>query len=136
MSIWSSIASFIGIGKTLTVAVNADVTNINKALGFLKPLGPEFAALHDAWTAKDFQAELAAGLPIAEGFLNVAGIVFPQAVLAEQGLEVLGIIVPLLVPALIKLGSGGSIPDGHHGSVPAHGWPLLDANGNFTGKYS
>jgi len=135
MSVWSSLAKLIGIGQPITTAVNADVTNINKALGFLKPLGPEFAALHAAWTAKDFQAELAAGLPIAEAFLNVAGMVFPEATVAAKGLEVLGIIVPLLVPALIKLGSGG-IPDGHGGTVPAKGWPLLDKDGNFTGKYS
>ena len=135
MSIWSSIAKIIGAGQPLTTAVNADVLAVNKALGFLKPLSAEFAALHAAWTAKDMQAELAAGLPIVEGFLNMASIVFPEAAVAEKGLEVIGIIVPLLVPALIKLGSGG-ISDGHGGRVPSKGWPLLDKDGNFTGKYS
>ena len=135
MSIWSAIAKAIGVGQSLTVAVNADVTAVNKALAFLRPLSAEFAALHAAWTARDMQAELAAGLPIAEAFLNMAGIVFPEATVAAKGLEVIGIIVPLLVPALIKLGSGG-IPDGHYGTVPAHHWPLLDKDGNFTGKYS
>jgi hypothetical protein len=112
-----------------------EVNAINTAFAFLRPLGGQVIALEAAWKSKDLQAELAAGLPIVEGVLKVIGLVFPQAVLAERGLEIATPIIIAAVPILISLGSNLQ-PDGQGGWVskswkddPGH---KLNPDGSFS----
>jgi len=110
------------------------VAAINTAFAFLRPLGGQIFALEAAWKSKDLQAELAAGLPIVEGVLKIIGLVFPQALAAERGLEVATPIIVAAVPILISIGSNWT-PDGRGGWVskewaddPSH---RLDPDGSF-----
>jgi len=141
MSILNTILGFLHLGGSASAATEAD--NITKALGFLQPLNADFAAFHKAWIAENVQAEIVAGASVLETFLKVSSMIWPQLIIAENGVEVAAIVLPQLYTFIVKFGAQNVVrvenPNAIGGFLylPAHGQSLYDPKtGVFTGKYT
>ena len=142
MSILDTILGFLHLGSSAS-KVASEVDNITNALGFLQPLNEDFAAFHKAWIDKSVQEEIVAGASVLEMFLKVASIIWPQATLAEKGVEVAAIVLPQLYTFIVKFGAQNVVKVANANApggfvyLPAHGQSLYDPKtGVFTGKYT
>jgi hypothetical protein len=133
-------------GQTATLLQNAG--SISRGLQILYKLDLDFQAINKGWKTENMETKIAQGLDVEAQILNFIGMYIPQAVILSDAVTVAEILIPLAMRAAkaIEKSEGfqkfekkvleGTIPDHNGGHVPEKGWPQVDENGNFTGKYS